>query len=71
MGRLLAALRDYDRRRPGLPGEHLFTATAGAALLRAAPRRRSGLGKALAFAAGAALLWRAASGRDGIRRLVR
>lgn len=71
MGRLLATLRDFDRRRPGLPGEHTITAGLGAMLLRSAMRRRSGLGKLLVFAAGAGLLWRAASGRGGLRRLMR
>jgi uncharacterized membrane protein len=71
MRRLLSSLKQFDQRRPSLPGEHLMTLGAGTALLRAAGRRRSRLGKAITLAAGAALLWRALSGRDGVRRLMR
>jgi hypothetical protein len=67
----LAALRDFDARRPGLPGEHLLTFGAGTWLLRNARRRTSGLTRLLATAAGVALLARALSGRDGVRRLTR
>ncbi|MBK1689537.1 hypothetical protein CKO37_18755 [Rubrivivax gelatinosus] len=64
-------MRDFDERRPSLPGEHLATLGAGLALLRQAPRTSSTLSRVLVFAAGAALLWRAASGRDGLRRFTR
>ncbi|MGZ9029809.1 MAG: hypothetical protein ACXW2G_00465 [Burkholderiaceae bacterium] len=66
---LLKQIKDFDRRRPGLPGEHFFTALTGSWLLRSAARRRTLLGKALAALAGGALLYRAASGRDGLARL--
>jgi hypothetical protein len=60
-------LRRADQQRPSFPGEHWLVATAGMWLLR---RRGGSLPVQLASkAAGAALLYRAASGRDGIRRL--
>lgn len=68
MKRLLHSLREFDRRRPGIPGEHFIVAAVGSSLLQAA-RRRRGLGRALALLAGGALLVRAASGRDGLARL--
>lgn len=71
MLRLLTSLKRFDQRRPGLPGEHLMTLSAGTALLRAARNRRSRVARVLTLAAGAALLWRAMSGRDGVRRLMR
>jgi hypothetical protein len=55
-------LRQVDEQRPSFPGEHWLVATAGIWLLR----RKGLLGKA----AGAAMLYRAASGRDGLRRLL-
>ena len=55
-------LRRVDEQRPSFPGEHWLVATAGMWLLR-----RRGL---LSKAAGAAMLYRAASGRDGLRRLL-
>ena len=70
MNRLLDRIRDFDQRRPGIPGEHLLVAGAGSLLLRSATRR-TGLGRWLALLAGGALLARAASGRDGLARLAR
>ena len=68
---ILRELRNFDRARPGFPGEHLWVATAGFALCRSALKRRSSAGRALALVAGTALLYRAASGRDGLTRLTR
>ena len=70
MRELLQAILDFDRRRPSFPGEHFIVAAAGSSLLASAGRRR-GIGRALALLAGAALLARAASGRDGLARLAR
>ena len=61
-GTWIDRLRQADQQRASFPGEHWLVATAGMWLLR----RRGLLGKA----AGAALLYRAASGRDGLRRLL-
>jgi hypothetical protein len=62
---LLQELKQIDERRPSFPGEHPLVLGAGVALLLNAPRRASWLGRALTFAAGLALVYRGASGRDG------
>lgn len=67
---LIGSLRDFDRRRPGFPGEHWMVATLGTALLRSAFRRKSLFGSTLMLLAAGALLYRAASGRDGLARLL-
>ena len=69
--KLLQRIQEMDRRRPGVPGEHILTAATGSWLLRSAFRRRTALGKVVSTLAGGALLYRAASGRDGLARLVR
>jgi len=61
-GTWIDRLRRVDQQRASFPGEHWLVATAGMYLLR-----RKGL---LSKAAGAAMLYRAASGRDGLRRLL-
>jgi uncharacterized membrane protein len=70
MRKILQNLRDFDRSRKSLPGEHMIVATVGSFLLNAA-RRRSGLSRVAMMVAGGALLARAASGRDGLRKLAR
>ena len=67
----LTRLIEFDRQRPGIPGEHLMTAALGGWLMRSAARRRSMMGRVLSMAAGGLLLARAASGRDGVRRFMR
>ena len=71
MRNILREVRNYDRNRPGFPGEHWLVAAAGFALCRSAFTRRSSAGRALALVAGTALVYRAASGRDGLARLTR
>ena len=68
MNDLLNRIREFDRRRPSFPGEHLIVAAVASCLLISA-RRRRGAGRVLAVLAGGALLARAASGRDGLARL--
>ena len=61
---LLAQLKRLDDERPGFPGEHWLALAAGLWLLT-----RSGgsmLGRLATLAGGAALVYRAASGRDGL-----
>lgn len=70
MTQILNRLKEFDRRRPNFPGEHLIVATIGASLLRSAARR-SGAGRILSLLAGGALMARAASGRGGIASLAR
>ncbi|HZF81552.1 MAG TPA: hypothetical protein VEZ89_17375 [Rubrivivax sp.] len=66
---LLYSLMRFDKRRPGIPGEHWATLGMGVSLLMSVSKRRSTLAKTAAFVAGAALIYRAASGHDGLRRL--
>lgn len=70
MVQLLRKFRNYDQRRSSFPGEHFIVAAVGSSLMKSAGRRR-GIGRALALLAGGALLARAASGRDGLARLMR
>jgi uncharacterized membrane protein len=70
MKRLLDTIRNFDRRRPGLPGEHVIVAALGTKLLSLAGRRR-GTTRLLVLLVGVALLARAASGRDGLARIAR
>lgn len=64
----LDQLKRFDDRRQGVPGEHWVVLGAGLWLLS-----RHGsvtVGRFLAMAAGVALIYRAASGRDGLVRLL-
>ena len=58
-------LRRWDAERDSLPGEHWAALAAGAWLFTRRPG--SALLRLACLAGGAALLWRAASGRDGLR----
>jgi uncharacterized membrane protein len=66
----LQQLKDWDERRPSFPGEHWLVLAAGVAVLLAARRSPSPLVRALGSAAGGALLARAASGRDGLAKVL-
>ena len=66
---LLARLKEFDDRRPAIPGEHWLAFAAGIWLLTRGGR--SALGRAVGLAGGAALLYRAASGRDGLLAALR
>ena len=61
--RLLKDVKQYDERRPGFAGEHWLVLGARRS---PSPWRRS-VGSAL----GSALLYRAASGRDGLAKVMR
>jgi len=67
----LERVADYDRRRPGFAGEHWLVLGAGIAVLLASRRSRSPLWRALGPTLGSTLLYRAASGREGIAKLLR
>ena len=69
--RSLKELKDFDERRPSFPGEHWLVLGAGLALLLAAGRSRSLLKRTAGSALGSALLYRAASGRDGLAQVLR
>ena len=65
---LIARLRRFDEERPGFPGEHWLALAAGLWLLGRG--RGTSLGGLATLALGVALVARAASGRDGIARLL-
>ena len=66
----LQQLKDWDDRRPSFPGEHWLVLAAGIAVLLAARRSPSPVMRALGPVAGGALLARAASGRDGLAKML-
>ena len=61
-------LKRYDDRRSSLPGEHWVALGAGLWLL--SRHGSATVGRFLAMALGVALIYRAASGRDGLVRLI-
>jgi hypothetical protein len=71
MQNIFRELRNFDRSRQGFSGEHYWVAAVGLTLCALARRSRSSAGRALALVAGTALLYRAASGRDGLAHLAR
>jgi len=66
----LQQLKAYDEVRPSFPGEHWLVLGAGVALLMASRRSRSFVARAAGSALGSALLYRAASGRDGLAKVL-
>jgi uncharacterized membrane protein len=69
--RPLEKLKRYDERRKGFAGEHWLTLGAGLVLLMKARRSRSPLGSIIGSTLGSALLYRAASGRGGLAKVLR
>jgi uncharacterized membrane protein len=67
----LQRLYQLEQVRPSLPGEHLVTLGVGVLVLLMSRHASTMTGRIAAMAAGGALLYRAASGRDGIRKLIR
>lgn len=61
----LRALKDFDERRPGMPGEHWGAFAAAVAALNASRQPRSPLSRGALLALGCVLLVRSLSGRDG------
>ena len=68
--RSLKELKAYDQRRPSFPGEHWLVFGAGLAVLMASRRSPSLLKRTAGSALGSALLYRAASGRDGLAKVL-
>jgi hypothetical protein len=64
-------LKQMDDARPGFPGEHWIVLAAGLGAWLASRRHPSFLVRTAGLLAGTALVGRAASGRDGIAKLVR
>jgi uncharacterized membrane protein len=69
--RALPSYLAWDDSRDSFPGEHWLVLAAGLALLRASSRGSSPLQRMAQAALGGALIYRAASGRDGVARLLR
>ena len=66
----LKKLKAYDERRPSFPGEHWLALGAGLTVLMASRRSRSWVKRTAGSALGSALLYRAASGRDGLAKVL-
>jgi hypothetical protein len=62
---VLRQVQTWDSRRSGVPGEHWAAFGMGLALLQAAGPGRSPWLRVAAGVAGVAMIWRAASGREG------
>jgi uncharacterized membrane protein len=69
IARLIGDYKAWDESRDSFPGEHWIVFGAGVALLLASGRSASPLKRVLGSALGSALLYRAASGRDGVAKL--
>ena len=67
----LKEIKDYDQNRPGFAGEHWLVLGAGLGLLLASRRSSSFLVRTAGAVMGSALVVRAASGSEGLSRLVR
>ena len=66
----LKRLKEYDERRRSFPGEHWLVLGAGLAMLMASRRSRSWVKRSAGSALGTALLYRAASGHDGLAKVL-
>lgn len=64
-------IKKYDENRPGFKGEHWLVLGAGAALLLASRRSPSFLVRTAGSVLGSALVVRAASGSEGLAKVVR
>lgn len=67
----LQELKAADDARPSVPGEHWAVLAAGVGLWMLTRRSPSFLLRTLGMVGGTALVGRAASGRDGIAKLLR
>ena len=67
----LKELKAADDARPGVPGEHWAVLAAGIGLWALTRRSPSFLLRTLGIVGGTALVGRAASGRDGISKVLR
>ena len=67
----LQRIKRYDEQRPGFPGEHLLVLGAGLGTWLLSRRHRSVLVQTLGLVTGTALVARAASGREGLSKLLR
>jgi hypothetical protein len=67
----LQRLKAVDDARDSFPGEHWLVLGAGLALWGLTRKSRSPLVRTLGMVGGTTLVGRAASGRDGLRKLLR
>jgi hypothetical protein len=67
----LERIKEYDDAREGVPGEHWLVLGAGLAAWLLTRRHPSALVRTLGLLGGTALVGRAASGRDGISKVLR
>ena len=63
-------IKEHDQNRPAFPGEHWLVLGAGVATLLASRRSSSFLVRTAGSVVGSALLVRAASGNEGLSKLV-
>jgi hypothetical protein len=67
----LQKAKDWDDAREGVPGEHWMVLGAGLGVWLLSRRHPSLMVRTLGLMAGTALVGRAASGRDGVSKLLR
>jgi hypothetical protein len=68
---LLQKIKEYDDARPSIPGEHWIALGAGLGAWLLSRRHPSFMVRTLGLMAGTALVGRAASGRDGLSKVLR
>lgn len=68
---VIKALKDYDEQRDGFAGEHWLALAAGLGIWAATRKHPSFLVRTLGLVGGTALVGRAASGRDGVGKLLK
>ena len=67
----LKQLKQFDDARSGIPGEHLFALGLGLGAWWLTRRHPSFIVRSVGIGVGTAMVGRAASGRDGISRILR
>ena len=67
---LLQKIKRYDDAREGIPGEHWMVLAAGVSAWLLTRRHPSVMVRTLGLLAGTALAGRAASGRDGLSKVI-
>ena len=68
---LLTQLKQYDEARDDFPGEHWIVLAAGLGVWYLSAKHQSAVVKLGGMAAATALIGRAASGRNGLAKLLR
>ncbi len=68
---VLQQIKEFDEARDSFPGEHWLVLAAGIGVWWASRNHRSFVVRTLGLMAGTALVGRAASGRDGLSKVLR